>query len=671
MLSLILPPVKPQHYRPDIDGLRAIAIVSVVLFHTFPTMLPGGFVGVDVFFVISGYLISTIIFRAFDKGSFSFLDFYARRIRRIFPALSLLLFGVILLGAFALTPEEFKNLGKQVIYGSAFGENIFLIRHSGGYWDTATEMKPLMHLWTLAVEEQYYIFYPFLCWILWKLKRGVLPTLCLLWIVSFGFDIYQSQSSPIIAFFSLHTRFWELCTGCILAAFSTSREYKGKLKSIIYSNLNRLTIMTRSTLFPRKFNEFGSLLGLGLIVAGITFASGEEKLRSLLLLLPVFGTVLIISFRDSWLNKKILSSAPFVFIGLISYTWYLWHWPLLSIARNMNGGKLPSYWICFLLLLIGLLLSLFSYFIIETPIRRKKITKKISISLTACVVCCALLGLSVQGADGFPSRLGDDAATARSSSNTFPKRNEYAQIKYGCPKNLDFCWAPEGSLPSIALIGDSHAHHLAFGLRKNLNKPFVLLGQLGTPPVKKLISLNYEKAGKKPLMEEVLDTVIEDRNIKTVILSARWNQFVNYKKELYQLSGYKNDDSLITLEHLLSESIEELVRNKKNVIVLLDTPQIFLDPKNCVKSRPIQLKSGSCNFKEDLKRINEDKINEMILRVVKKYPSVKVVNASKGVCKEGICFVGDGKSLYYYDNNHLTNLGSDLVAKAVLKQLKF
>lgn len=304
MLSLILSPVKPQHYRSDIDGLRAIAIVSVILFHTFPTMLPGGFVGVDVFFVISGYLISTIIFRAFDKGSFSFLDFYARRIRRIFPALSLLLFGVILLGAIALTPEEFKNLGKQVIYGSAFGENIFLIRHSGGYWDTATEMKPLMHLWTLAVEEQYYIFYPFLCWILWKLKRGVLPTLCLLWIVSFGFDIYQSQSSPIIAFFSLHTRFWELCTGCILAAFLTSREYKGKLKSIIYSNFNRLTIMTRSTLFPRKFNEFGSLLGLGLIFAGITFASGEEKLRSLLLLLPVFGTVLIISFRDSWLNKK-------------------------------------------------------------------------------------------------------------------------------------------------------------------------------------------------------------------------------------------------------------------------------------------------------------------------------------------------------------------------------
>lgn len=202
MSSLILPPIKPSHYRPDIDGLRAIAIVSVVIFHTFPTQFPGGFVGVDVFFVISGYLISTIIFRSLEKESFSFLDFYARRIRRIFPALAFLLLGVILLGSLFLTPEEFKNLGKQTIYGSAFGENIFLIRHSGGYWDTATEMKPLMHLWTLAVEEQYYIFYPLLCWILWKVKKRVLPVLCVLWLVSFGFDLYQSQTSYCCFLFS-------------------------------------------------------------------------------------------------------------------------------------------------------------------------------------------------------------------------------------------------------------------------------------------------------------------------------------------------------------------------------------------------------------------------------------------------------------------------------------
>ena len=132
MLTLS-PPIKPKHYRPDIDGLRAIAIVSVVLFHTFPSSFPGGFIGVDVFFVISGYLISAIIFRVFEKGTFSFWDFYARRIRRIFPALSFLLIGVLLLGSFILTPQEYKDLGRQVLYGSAFGENLFLIKNSGGY----------------------------------------------------------------------------------------------------------------------------------------------------------------------------------------------------------------------------------------------------------------------------------------------------------------------------------------------------------------------------------------------------------------------------------------------------------------------------------------------------------------------------------------------------------
>ena len=602
MSSLILPPIKPSHYRPDIDSLRAIAIVSVVIFHTFPTQLPGGFVGVDVFFVISGYLISTIIFRSLEKESFSFLDFYARRIRRIFPALAFLLLGVILLGSLFLTPEEFKNLGKQTIYGSAFGENIFLIRHSGGYWDTATEMKPLMHLWTLAVEEQYYIFYPLLCWILWKVKKRVLPVLCVLWLVSFGFDLYQSQTSSIVAFFSLHTRFWELCTGCILAALvNPSISSKGLVQPIA-SKLReerarelgggKIKLLTN---LREKRNSIGSVAGLVFISAGILFATGDATYRPLLILLPVFGTLLLIIFRDSWINKNVLSSSPFVFVGLISYTWYLWHWPLLSIARNLNGGNLPNYPTCFFLLLIGLALSLFSYFIIETPIRKKAITKKLTISLSICVFCCTLLGLLVQSLDGFPGRLGDSAAAALSSKNTFPKQNKYAKVKYGCSADLEFCWAPENSQPSLALIGDSHAHHLAFGLQKNWGKQFLLIGHPGTPPVKGIISLKHEKSSKQPLMSKALDTVINDPDIKTVVLSARWHYFVNSKKGDFQLLDYKNDSNLITLGKLLSQTISELVMNKKKVIVVLDVPQIPLNPKNCIKSEELYKKSPIAN----------------------------------------------------------------------------
>ena len=206
--------------------------------------------------------------------------------------------GVILLGSLFLTPEEFKNLGKQTIYGSAFGENIFLIRHSGGYWDTATEMKPLMHLWTLAVEEQYYIFYPLLCWILWKVKKRVLPVLCVLWLGSFCFDLYQSQTSSIVAFFSLHTRFWELCTGCILAALvNPSISSKGLVQPIA-SKLReerarefwggKIKLLTN---LREKRNSIGSVAGLVFISAGILFATGDATYRPLLILLPVFGTL--------------------------------------------------------------------------------------------------------------------------------------------------------------------------------------------------------------------------------------------------------------------------------------------------------------------------------------------------------------------------------------------
>lgn len=492
-------------------------------------------------------------------------------------------------------------------------------------------------------------------------------------------SIFIRVKLHIVAFFSLHTRFWELCTGCILAALvNPSISSKGLVQPIA-SKLReerarelgggKIKLLTN---LREKRNSIGSVAGLVFISAGILFATGDATYRPLLILLPVFGTLLLIIFRDSWINKNVLSSSPFVFVGLISYTWYLWHWPLLSIARNLNGGNLPNYPTCFFLLLIGLALSLFSYFIIETPIRKKAITKKVTISLSICVFCCTLLGLLVQSLDGFPGRLGDSAAAALSSKNTFPKQNKYAKVKYGCSADLEFCWAPENSQPSLALIGDSHAHHLAFGLQKNWGKQFLLIGHPGTPPVKGIISLKHEKSSKQPLMSKALDTVINDPDIKTVVLSARWHYFVNSKKGDFQLLDYKNDSNLITLGKLLSQTISELVMHKKKVIVVLDVPQIPLNPKNCIKSRPLQTTAGNCTFQEDQRRNNDAKINEMIGKVAKNFSSVTVVDASKAICDQGICFVGDGvNSIYYHDDNHLTNKGSDLVLSKILQQGKF
>lgn len=360
-----------------------------------------------------------------------------------------------------------------------------------------------------------------------------------------------------------------------------------------------------------------------------------------------------------------------MFIGLISYTWYLWHWPLLSIARNIRGGSLPNNWICSLLLIIGLVLSIFSYFIIETPIRRKKITKALTLNLALSVLCCAMLGVIVNSFNGFPWRLGEAASAAESMKNSFPARDKYAEEKFLCSKDMNYCWAPKGSDPTIALIGDSHAHHLASGLQKNLNKPFLLIGQAGTPPVIDLICLRHEKKSEEPLMTQALKIVNEDTKIKTVVLSSRWSLFTHYKHVPYLWLSEKGENNrLKVLETLLSRTIEELLKNKKKVIILLDVPKIPLNPKNCVKTRPIQLSSSKCSFSESKSKKIEGLTNETIMKVAKKYPSVIVYDPSKALCSQGVCSIGNNNSIYYHDESHLTDKGSELVAKNILQHIK-
>ena len=203
-------------YRADIDGLRALAIVPVLLFHAFPTVLPGGFIGVDVFFIISGFLISSIIFKGLQRGSFTFLGFYANRIKRIFPALLLVLTVSFVFGWFFLLPGEYAQLGKHIVGGAAYVEN-FVLRREAGYFDTRSYLKPLMHLWSLGIEEQFYLTYPFLLWLLWRLRSNLLAILIPLILFSFSLNLWQVRNDAVGAFFMPQTRFWELWVGGTLA----------------------------------------------------------------------------------------------------------------------------------------------------------------------------------------------------------------------------------------------------------------------------------------------------------------------------------------------------------------------------------------------------------------------------------------------------------------------
>lgn len=203
-------------YRPDVDGLRAIAVLAVVFFHAFPSLIRGGFVGVDVFFVISGYLISTIIFENLDRGTFSFSEFYARRIKRIFPALILVLVACFVFGWFVLLADEYKQLGKHIAASAGFISNI-IFWNEAGYFDNAQETKPLLHLWSLGIEEQFYILWPLVIWVIWKRKFNLLTITFFLAIASFMLNLKGVQQDAVATFYSPQTRFWELLSGSLLA----------------------------------------------------------------------------------------------------------------------------------------------------------------------------------------------------------------------------------------------------------------------------------------------------------------------------------------------------------------------------------------------------------------------------------------------------------------------
>ncbi len=299
------------HYRPDIDGLRAIAIISVLLFHASPDRLPGGFVGVDIFFVISGFLISGIILKDLQSGNFSFSDFYARRVGRIFPSLLLVLTVCLVFGWFVLLPDEFGQLAKHTVAGAAFTSNL-LLWHQSGYFDAAARSKPLLHLWSLGIEEQFYILWPLLLALFWKHTKRILPVICLLALASFSLNVILVSRVPSFTFYFPITRIWELLIGGALAQFTLER---GTLRSPTVNNL---------------FAGIGSLL----IAISLLVISESRAFPGWWALLPTLGTALLIGAgSQAWINRKLLAAPACVFIGLISYPLYLWHWPMLVYLK--------------------------------------------------------------------------------------------------------------------------------------------------------------------------------------------------------------------------------------------------------------------------------------------------------------------------------------------------
>lgn len=427
-------------YRPDIDGLRAVAVLSVVIYHAFPDAVRGGFIGVDIFFVISGYLISTIIFGSLAGSGFSYGEFYARRIRRILPALLPVMALTGAMGWYVLLSDEFRELGKHLLASAGFVSNLALWNEAG-YFDTAAESKPLLHLWSLAVEEQFYIFWPVFLGLIWRARPEIGRARMGWWMgiaagLSFLLNVATIHRHPEAVFYSPLSRIWELAAGALLA----------------HSALRRTS--------PRGAvdSEVRVLAGLLLIGLGLYFIQKEKTFPGWWAILPVLGACLCISAGPlTWVGRNVMGSRVFVWFGLISYPLYLWHWPLLAYARIVENG-MPTAPVRGGAVAAAILLAWLTYRFLERPLRKSSDPRVVRWLLVGMVA------LAVAGAAIFarlvPARHSDPTLQAIASAGT----------DWGYPGSMKLIKLANEEIYTIGtghhrvlLLGDSHVEQ--FGPR--------------------------------------------------------------------------------------------------------------------------------------------------------------------------------------------------------------
>lgn len=488
-------------YRPEIDGLRTIAVLPVILFHAGIETFSGGFVGVDVFFVISGYLITAILVREIEADDFSILRFYERRARRILPALFLVMLVSLPFAWMWMFPNALKDFGQSLAATALFVSNVLFWRESG-YFDTAAELKPFLHTWSLAVEEQYYILFPPALWVVWRLagRRGVVIGLILVTLISLGLAEWASTRYQAAVFFLLPTRAWELLAGSLLALW-----------------------LSRNAPPRGVVAQIGGMVGLALIVWAILRFNSATPFPSLWALAPVGGAALIIlcAGPGTWAGR-LLSLRPMVAIGLISYSAYLWHQPLFAFARLRSLDAPPQ---ALMLGLAGLTLILawLSWRFVERPFRQKGLIQRKSIFLTALTGSVFAIGLGavLHKTQGVPTRFDTTTLALIDSAEHRGRGREGCIDDDALP--LEGCvFSPDLSSRAV-LWGDSHAMALAEGLAGALKTHDIGLEHIsssGCPPMLNVIRASRPDCARRSA--RVMTYLSGPDAPETVVLVARW-----------------------------------------------------------------------------------------------------------------------------------------------------
>lgn len=523
---------QPDHllhpkYRADIDGLRAVAVLSVVGFHAFPLWLRGGFVGVDIFFVISGFLISTIIFGSLERNSFSFIEFYSRRVRRIFPALLLVLVAAYVFGWFALLADEYKQFGKHLAAGAGFVSNLVLWSESS-YFDNAAETKPLLHLWSLGIEEQFYIVWPLLLWGAWKKRFNLLTITLLIAAISFSLNLYGVHQDATATFYSPQTRFWELLLGSLLAWRSLYRiAALATLQHKLDSWLSVALFAQPPTRHGQTLREVQSFAGGLLVAAAVVFIDKGKAFPGYWALLPTIGALLIISAgAHAWLNRVLLSNRVLVWFGGISFPLYLWHWPLLSFARIIEGG-LPAREIRIGVVVLSIVFAWMTTRLVERPLRFGRFGTAKTIGLLLTMLMLGYIGYNTYQRDGLAFRVKKFAAISKAAGEW-----EYpGALKAFDFENRKFYRQESGRKETSLFIGDSNIEQYYVRMdalikgKANETNGIVFATDGGCLPIK---NAPYDDDHRhcRGLMEAAFDLAAAEKEISTVVIGAFWYQYL-------------------------------------------------------------------------------------------------------------------------------------------------
>ena len=651
-----LPFAHNANYRPDIDGLRAIAVMMVIGFHAFPSVFKGGFVGVDVFFVISGYLISTILLRSLSQQTYSLIGFYRNRIKRIFPALLAVLIFCLITGWFLFTAVEFKQLGKHVGAGSIFLSNIVYMSERG-YFDMASETKSLLHLWSLAVEEQFYIVLPPLLWYLHKTKTKALEIVVMIAVCSFLIALFAT-SDPTVRFYAPQTRVWELLLGTIIAWYEyrcvNQPQANGRAVQFVFVSVS-------------KRPNFFSILGVALLISSVIFINRQQATPSVWTLIPTIGaSLLIIVGMRGWFNRTILSSRLFVSIGLISYPLYLWHWPILVITTIVEGTR-PSIAHRLVAIAVTFVLAIMTYLFIERPIRFGRKENLKTALLVALMICVGGFGYAVYREDGYPQRAF--AWQYKNVSEAIEDWESGAGLI-----NANYLGQPvlgnSTQPPEVLFVGDSHVEQfmarVANLTQKNQFPSSIFVSSGGCPPIANVFEDSLARC--QDTFKRIMAVTEPTGSVKKIVVGGCWNcYFIAETKALdstgkgfnyyYQPPGgvrenFRGGQGATLAIEQLEKMLQKLSATHK-VYLLLDNPYgVDFAPQNLIGNRLTfqTLQNLSETVKIDKAQIA---LNER-LRAVAYRAGAQVIDQLSSLCREDMCLrLTQDKKPIYKDEHHL------------------